>query len=191
MWDRISRHPLWSAIIAGVVVLIIEGIAHSISSGLSSQPPTGAGTTSQGSEGGVSSNAPNSGGGISSNAPSPKASPLWQGSLLVNENGVDFDTTPPTPGPPGSEISYSTTPNSQLVTYGSYLAPWNKAGTPSESDCQNDTDSNSIEFNGSVDAPKVGMAFCLNNQTGHEVYFKVEDLTSNGMEIYAIVWDSQ
>jgi hypothetical protein len=46
LWDRISRHPLWSAIIAGVVLLIIGGIAHSIFSDSSSRSPAGAKSTS-------------------------------------------------------------------------------------------------------------------------------------------------
>ena len=114
-WTRILQHPLYSAIIAGVVVLIIGGIAHWISSGsFSGGGANGTPTMNSSREtptGSVSSSSPQQ-------SDSPTRSPSHQVEAPTTQALAQNPASPtPTATPPGPKsISGTYTFTRQVIT---------------------------------------------------------------------------
>ncbi|WP_147437341.1 hypothetical protein [Micromonospora musae] len=115
--------------------------------------------------------------------------PLWHGTLLFDNNGVDFDTTPPT-AQLSTGIDVYDGGGNQIVTYGAShknVAKWAIAGEPTATAC--------AELLGLYGVNTAvydqGTVYCVRTRgAGRIVYLKFLGPRDGAYEIEATIWPS-
>jgi hypothetical protein len=164
----------------GVVVAVI-GVGFTIYFGFNSLK-SATGTTTSTTSGSPTATAS---GTATSSATRPTI--YYQGTITIADNGRDFDTNPPSPGPGAGAFYYN---SSALETGGSNtagLAAWRQGGTPTAADCKTFTTANLIGDIPNIDA---GMKICFKTDQGRFGLLNVQPGTSaNELTATVTVWD--
>jgi hypothetical protein len=190
-WNSISHHPLWSAVIAGLIVAVIVGLVHSFGSG-GIPSPGSSGSTSPSTVLSTGSPTASSPGPSSRDSSSPSASSTattsiyYQGPVTISGNGLDFDISPPRHGPATANFVYNT---SALEGAGSNtvgFAIWKQSGTPTASECSTFVTTNPASVVINVAA---GMKICFKTDQGRVGLLSVQpDTTPNELHGIATIW---
>jgi hypothetical protein len=116
---------------------------------------------------------------------SPSGAIRWQGSITINQQGVELDAIPPSYS--GSSTLFFLLGAGKTVEAGggAFMANWTGSSAPTRSQCQNQLLTSNV---GVVDV-FVGQGICVETQEKHIAYLSVTGVSSNSVEAQATVWN--
>ncbi|MFK3981950.1 hypothetical protein ACI2K4_16430 [Micromonospora sp. NPDC050397] len=190
--------PLWQIVVAvlGAVATLITAVVGGLTlfyQVRQAEPARSAQTA--GPSGGPSLEPPNGpSGGPGWVTPSaelpvrPAYAPVWSDTLLFDNNGIDFDVTPPSNDRAGPEIDIYDGSSNQLVTFGASsknVARWSGASDPTPADCADLLARYAVR----VATFDENSSFCVRTGNGRVVLVKFLRPRDGAWEIHATVWN--
>jgi hypothetical protein len=128
--------------------------------------------------------------GPSAPAPSPSHSSVrYAGYVLITLNGMNYTTEPPSS--PNAYGPAWESNDARLLSEANTVAAWNGTGTPTETQCRDQTDTEAYPQYYAWTNPPVGLGFCMATfgSPTYEVFVRIISINvAVGVQTYSIVW---
>lgn len=190
-WSYVSRHPLWSSVLSGLILAVIFGLIHLAGSHARAGASGGGGSATNASTGATSRSASAASSADSGSSPAPT---IRFGPGPVRFGAVDLDPNPPQTGAGGAgDVGFYET-NSDPGLFGilsTKVALWRGSGEPTEQDCTTLVQTQGVSGPDGAVPVSAGSYVCVISDRGRTARLKISSASLTGQYVLAdtTVWE--